>query len=81
MRDETGRALVGAVVQIEDHATLQIRSFITQRDGTYHFGNLSEDLTYHVRARYQGATSKKHTFSKYSSRKTAVIDLTIDRDH
>src|SRR5450756_2421852 len=39
-------AAVGAVVQLKNMKTLQIRSFITLQDGTYRFFELSPDVDY-----------------------------------
>jgi hypothetical protein len=37
VKDEQGHVLVGAVVQPQSNAKFWIRSFITERDGQYHF--------------------------------------------
>jgi hypothetical protein len=78
VKDQAGHVLAGAVVQIEDRATLQIRSFVTQDDGAYHFGDISADITYHLRAKYAGISGHEKILSRYQSRTMAVIDLTID---
>ena len=75
--DETGHALEGAVVQIQDRTTMGVRSYLTQRDGCYHFEDLSSDLTYHLRARYSGVFSHPKLLSKFDSHRVAVIDLTV----
>jgi hypothetical protein len=43
-------AAVGAVVQLEDTKTKQVRSFITQQNGAYYFMGLSPDTVYELRA-------------------------------
>ena len=48
-------AVSGAVVQLKNMKTLQIRSFITKEDGTYHFFELSPDVDYELKADFQGA--------------------------
>jgi hypothetical protein len=77
--DQNGHVLAGAVVQMEDRSTLQIRSYVTQDDGAYHFGDLSADITYHLRAKYAGVASREKILSKFHSGAMAVVDLTIDR--
>ena len=47
----------GAVVQLKSTKTLQVRSFITKEDGTYHFFELSPDVDYELKADFQGASS------------------------
>src|SRR5438067_4661408 len=41
----------GAVVQLKDLRTLQVRSFITQGDGEYHFSGLRADIDYQLTAK------------------------------
>ena len=67
----------GAVVQLKNLKTLQIRSFITKEDGTYHFFELSPDVDYELKADYQGASSGPKTLSSFDSRKKAVINLKL----
>ena len=71
--------LEGAVVQLKDTKTLQIRSFITKQNGTYHFHSLSPDVDYELKAEHQGANSGSKTLSSFDSRKSAVINLKIDK--
>ena len=75
--DEKGHALAGAVVQIQDKTTLQIRSYVTQENGAYHFADLSPDLTYHLRANYSGVSSRSKIVSKFDSHIVSVVNLTI----
>jgi len=77
VKDDQGHALARAIVQIQDRTTLQIRSYITGDDGSFHFGDLFPDLTYHLRAKYSGISSRSKTLSKFDSKSIAVIDLTI----
>jgi Carboxypeptidase regulatory-like domain len=72
-----GKIVVGAVVQIKDLKSLQIRSFITQSDGEYHFLGLSVDSDYELTATYSGASSKPRTLTVFDSRKKAVADLKL----
>jgi hypothetical protein len=78
VRDQQGHVLTGAVVQIEDRVTLQIRSYVTRADGAYHFENLSTDLTYHLQAEYAGVFGRAKTLSRFATRTMRVMDLTID---
>ena len=75
--DQNGHVLAGAVVQIEDRTTFQIRSYVTRDDGRYHFDDLFSDLSYHLRANYSGVSSHSKILSKFDSDRVAVIDLTI----
>lgn len=68
----------GAVVQLKDMKTLQIRSFITQPQGNYYFHGLSPDRDYEVRAESQGMSSDTRTLSSFDSKKQAVINLKLN---
>lgn len=69
---------VGAVVQLKDMRTLQIRSFITQTDGTYHFNGLKADVDYQVTARSGDATAPTRTLSVFDSRKEAILNFKLE---
>lgn len=77
--DDKDTPLEGAVVQLKDTKTLQIRSFITKQNGTYHFHSLNPDVDYELKAEHQGANSGSKTLSSFDSRKSAVINLKIDK--
>ena len=70
-------AAIGAVVQLKNMKTLQVRSFITLEDGTYHFYELSPDVDYELKADWKGASSGPKTLSSFDSRKKAVINLKL----
>src|SRR5215469_6407555 len=78
--DARGNTLPGAVVQLEDTTTLVVRSYITQKDGLYHFTGLSDDVDYEVRAHYREHWSERKTLSKFDSSTKSQIDLTIPID-
>jgi hypothetical protein len=70
--------VVGAVVQLKNLKTLQIRSFITQDGGTYYFHGLSPDNEFELKADHQGASSGSRTLSAFDSRKLAIINLKLN---
>ncbi len=69
---------VGAVVQLENTKTQQIRSYITKEDGKYRFYELSTEVDYKLKAENKGATSGSKTLSSFDGRKQAVIDLKLN---
>jgi len=71
-------AAIGAVVQLKNTKTLQIRSFITKENGTYYFHELSPDIDYELKADYQGASSGPKTLSSFDSRKNATVNLKLN---
>lgn len=72
-----GQLVVGAVVQLKNLKTLGIRSFITQKDGMYHFNELSTDIDYELRADYDGASSPTRMLSSFDTRPAAILDLKL----
>jgi Carboxypeptidase regulatory-like domain len=72
-----GKPVNGAVVQLKNTKTLQIRSFITQVNGGYYFHGLSTDVDYELRAEFNGAASSARTLSSFDSRKQAVMNLKL----
>ncbi|MGA9625410.1 MAG: carboxypeptidase-like regulatory domain-containing protein [Bryobacteraceae bacterium] len=68
----------GAVVQLKNTKTLQVRSFITKDDGTYHFYDLSPDIDYELKADYQGASSSTKTLSSFDSQKQSILNLKLN---
>ena len=72
-------AAAGAVVQLKNMKTLQVRSFITLEDGTYHFFELSPDVDYELKADLKGASSGPKTLSSFDSRKKAIINLKLNK--
>jgi hypothetical protein len=70
--------VAGAVVQLKNTKTLQIRSFITKENGAYYFHELSPDVDYELKADFQGAASDTKTLSSFDSRKQARINLKLN---
>lgn len=70
---------VGAVVQLKNTKTLQIRSFIAKENGEYYFHELSPDVDYELKADHQGASSSSKTLSSFDSRKKATMNLKLNK--
>ncbi len=68
-----------AVVQLKNTKTLQIRSFITSDDGSYHFVGLGTDVEYQLKAFHDGVNSSWKTLSVFNSKKTAIINLKLKK--
>ncbi len=78
VEDATGKLIEGAVVQLKNTKSLQVRSFITQRRGAYYFHGLSTDVDYELRAEFGDSASAAKTLSVYDSRKKAIINLKLE---
>jgi hypothetical protein len=72
------KLLSGAVVQLKDMRTLQVRSFITLDDGQYHFSGLRIDIDYELSARSGELTATKK-LSLFDNRKQAVLNFKLDK--
>ena len=72
------KPVVGAVVQLKDLKTKNVRSFYTQDKGEYYFHELSTEVDYELTATFQGASSKTRTLSVFDSRKDAVVILKLN---
>jgi hypothetical protein len=75
--DANDNPVDGAIVQLKNTKTLQIRSFITKDQGNYYFHGLSPDIDYELQANYQGALSPTKTLSSFDSRKQAILNLKL----
>ena len=69
----------GAVVQLKDMRTLQVRSFITQNDGQYHFSGLRADIDYELTAKSGEMTASSRKLSIFDNRKEAVMNFKLDK--
>jgi hypothetical protein len=76
--DAEDNPVSGAVVQLKNSKTLQVRSFITQQEGSYQFHGLDPNVDYTLKAESKGAASPVRTLSAFDSRKKAVINLKIE---
>jgi hypothetical protein len=75
--DADGNPLPGAVVQLKNMKTLQVRSFIAKEKGDFYFQGLSTDVDYEFKAEWNGKWSNTRTLSSFDSHPTAVINLKI----
>ena len=78
--DRTGSPVPGAVVLLKDTKTLQVRSYIAQKDGGYKFFGLSSDINYELRAQANGLTSPRKTVSVFDSHKIVTLNLKLKKE-
>ncbi|HEX3684611.1 MAG TPA: carboxypeptidase-like regulatory domain-containing protein [Bryobacteraceae bacterium] len=75
-----GSPVPGAIVLLKDAKTLQVRSYIAQQDGKYHFYGLSTDVNWQLRAEAGGLTSKTKTISVFDSHAKVRLNLKLDKN-
>ena len=73
--DAADQPVAGAVVQVKEMRSLQVRSFITQGDGAYRFSGLKNDNDYQLTAKSGELTAGPKTLSIFDSRKEATINF------
>jgi hypothetical protein len=77
--DAGDQPLPGAVVQLKDMRTLQVRSFYSTPKGEYHFSGLKMDNDYQVKADFSGNTSGPKTISVFDTQKVVTRNLKIEK--
>ena len=75
--DSAGKAMPGAIVQLKNVRTAQIRSFIAQNKGDFFFNGLSADVDYEIHAEVDGNVSQTKTISSYDGRKAFTVTLKL----
>ena len=78
--DKRGNLLPGAVVEIDNSISKEIRSYIVQKDGRYHFEDLNPDVEFVLHAQYHGHLSKNWTLSKFNGSRSVKADFVIPID-
>jgi hypothetical protein len=78
--DPAGTPVAQAVVQLKDSRSLQVLSFITKEDGTYHFAGLKNDIEYEVKANHAGLATDWKRVSIFDTRKIVVVNLKLDKE-
>lgn len=78
VRDSSGSPVNGAIVQLKDTKTLQIRSFITRENGAYLFQGLKKSVEYELKAKFQDRESKPKVLTIYDDRERATLNIDLE---
>jgi hypothetical protein len=78
VRTEADQPLANAVVYLQNQKSLEVRTYITEADGHYRFGQLGSDVDYQLWAEFKGHKSKTRSISSFDSKKQFLFDLKID---
>ena len=75
--DQIENPIAGAVVQLKNTRTLQVKSFITQEKGSYYFHGLDPNVDYQLTAQYEGVRSRTRTLSTFDDRKAVIYNFKL----
>jgi hypothetical protein len=75
--DAAGNPVPGAVVQLKNTKTLQVRSFIAKDMGEYFFQGLATDVDYELKADANGKSSGTKILSLFDSHSEAKLNLQL----
>jgi hypothetical protein len=76
--DKSDQPVPDAVVYLKNTKTLSVRTFIAQKDGSYRFPGLANNVDYEVYAQQSGKKSDTKILSQFDDREQSRINLRID---
>ena len=76
--DKSDQPVADAIVYLKNTKTLTVRTYIAQKDGSYRFPEISNNVDYEVSAQRNGKKSDTKVLSQFDDRAQPHINLKID---
>ena len=76
--DKGDQPVADAVVYLKNTKTLAVKTYIAQKDGSYRFPELSNNVDFEVYAQRNGKKSNTKVLSQFDDRAQPHINLKID---
>jgi hypothetical protein len=73
------KPVAGAVVYLQNGKTMDIKSYLTDAAGRFHFGQLAQSTDYEIWAESNGERSKSKNISLYNSKDSFSFTLKLDK--
>jgi hypothetical protein len=77
--DGANTPIKGAVVYLKDSRSLSVKSFFSDDQGGYRFGQLSQNSDYEIWAENNGKKSSVKNISSFDNKSQFYINLKIDK--
>jgi protocatechuate 3,4-dioxygenase beta subunit len=79
VRNGSGQPLPNAVVYLKNVTSLSVKTYVTDANGNYRFGQVPMDADYQVYAESAGKKSNTKTISNFDSKLQWTVALKIDK--